>query len=624
MSNAPSKTIESLMICLPTFNGGLPRESELGRLLFRRYLQIISGPMESSAAHLQQLTRLLHAIPRVEGGHVRRRLRLRKRDRRILRSLSNWREHDGSWPWTGDPTSRRGGTAPSSQELGAEGMTRRKSRTLEIISLGNTSLDSTSRFRYWTRTSGAGPRWVTTQLEDWIDYQVGPGRPFRPVQGSKGNGRVPTTSGLLPMLTVGYDPLPGQFPIAGRYYEGLPPPRIFATQKDRVYLDRPSSEEQMTPSTTDITLARLDAEASMYAGTPKVRPNFLRALLELKDVDATARGLSDFFKWGRTFLRRMTRRQVWQRLGSGWRPYVITGRETIATAGSAYLCAQFGILPTANDVKTFLDCLRSGLKLEAEDQGRALQDEGAVITSHYVVKPRDLRSRLGKTYRMNEWVSSPKVSWYNANSAKVSQTTNVPIEASNLSKAARNVRVIAATEIRGTVFARMKPTDELSEYMKANFGKVGYTWSYPGITTAWELLPWSWLVDWFADVRRKVRVAERLARSYWMRVAFQEPWYFEKSEIHRFYPYFQYQCCALSGPQRARFPGSGSPMRATMSMTHRITYTYSGDYASRASYSRGLLRDRPAVPPTRARVRVRLFQISIGMALLAQSASSGR
>lgn len=626
MSNTPSKAISQLQICLPLLNGGLPRESELGRLLFRRYLQILSGPMESSIPHLAQLRRLLHAIPRVEGGHVRRRLRLRKRDRRVLRSLANWAEYkDSGSAWSDDPTSHRGGMAPSSQELGAKGTSRRKTRTLQILSLGNTSYDSTSHFRYWLPSNKQpNPVWVTTELQDWIDYQVGPGRPFRPVSGSVGNGRVPTTSGCLPQLVVGYDPLPGKFPAAGKYYEGLPAPRIISTKPNFCYLDRPSSEEQMSPSTTDINLARLDAEASMYAGTPKVRPNFLRALLELKDVDATARGLADLFKWGSTFLRRMTRRRVWERLGKGWRPYVVTGKESISTLCGAYLNAQFGILPTVDDVKTYLDYVKSGLRLDIEDQGRALQKEGAVVTSHYTVKPRDLRQRLGKTYRVAEWITSPQVSWYNSDWAKRPQTSTVNVFASSLTTAARRVKTIAATHVYGTVFARMLPTDELSEYMRANFGKVGYTWSYPGITTAWELLPWSWLVDWFFDVRRRVRVAERLARSYWMRVAFQEPWFFEKSEIHRSYPYFQYQCCALSGPQRAYFPGWGSSMRATMNMRHRITYTYQGDYATRASYSRGPLKDRPAVPPTRARARVKIFQISTGMALLAQSALSGR
>lgn len=622
MSNTPSKAI-SQILCVPTINGSLPRESELGRLLYQRYLQILSGPMESSITHLRQLERLMNAIPRVEG-RAHRRLRLRKRDRRILRSLSNWREHDGSWPWTGDPTSRPSGTAPSSQELGAEGTSRRKSHIHQIHRLGNMSLDTTSGYRYWLRTDKEpNPTYVPTDVEDWIEYESGPGRPFRPLAGYEVKGRVPTSSGTLVTTTIGYDPLPGKFPRAGGFYEGLPQPRVFHTAF-RGLIDRPRYQESMAPSTTDINLARLDAEASMYAGTPKARPNFLRALLELKDASATARGLSDLFRWGQTFLRRMTRRQVWASLGHGWRPYTVTGRESIAALSSAYLNAMFGIIPTVQDVRTFLESLRSGLKLFQEDRGCALREEGAVVTSHYTVKPRDLRERIGKTSRLAEWVTSPQVTWYNADSAKKPATVQIPISPSSLTKAAQDVKAIAATVIRGTVFARMKPTDELSEYMKANFGRVGYTWSYPGITTAWELLPWSWLVDWFADVRRKVRVAERLARSYWMRVAFQEPWYFEKSEIQRYQPQFQYQCCALSGPQRAYFPGYGSPMRANVSMRHRWTYTYTGEYATWSTYSRGPLRDRPAVPPTRARVRVKLFQISTGMALLAQSASSGR
>lgn len=608
-------------VVLANVDGSLPRESALGRLLFERYMAILDLPPGPAAQHLAQLERLLRSLPRV-GVRSGRRIRLRKKERRVMRSLVNWREHAG---WTSDPTmSDDGGDGPSPQGEGPKGQARRKTRSLSYFQLGNTRLHTQTGLRYWTPTKeGEQPPYVTVSVEDWLDYEVGPTRPFRPLSGVGGNATMPAVTGILPKLTLEYPALPGKFPGAGQYYEGLPQPKLVSDQA-WTRLGIPVNEQNVAPTTSEVTAARDEALASLFAGTPKSRPNFLRALLELKDVRSTVRGLSDLFKWGCDFLRRVPGTPAWMRTGDRWRAVVCDLRMSIAQVSSAYLNTQFGILPTVDDITLFLGKLREGMKVFAEDRGLPLH-YGGVVTSHYTVVPREYKAATGKTSQLVALTKTWGAYWYNSTAAKRPNSGDITIGPGDLSTAVKTkFPVIRASCIRGTVFARVKPEDELSDYLKANFGKVGYTWSYPAITTAWELLPWSWLVDWFTDARRRIRSAEKLARSYWMRVAFQEPWYFEKIETRVLVPQFTVTHGQQIGPSRAYFPGYGQGMRANVQLPVYIRGAYSAPSYSRSSYTRGLLQNRPEVPVMRTQCKVNVFRISIGMALIAQAATGSR
>lgn len=618
------ETEQHPLLVFPDEHGRIPRESALGILVFYRYLELLSRPYdEALRCQVDRMVRALHRQPciRTRKSWGRPVPYWSDRHRRAMHSLSNWAEFSGPAE-AALMTKRRVReqeatvTSPPVKESN-----RRKSRVLSYFMLGNTSLDATSRLRVWTpRNETDQPPYVVQTLEDWIDYEVGLGRPPRPCEGSKGNGKVPVLTGTGAQMTVGYDPLPGKFPAAGHYYEGLPDPKLFE-RKVWARFGLPVDEQTVSPSTTEIQAARDEALASLYAGTPKSRPNFLRALLELKDVRSSARGLADFYVWGRKTLQRWINRPLWAVAGDKCWGVLCHGRESIAQMASLYLNAQFGIIPTAADARLFLDKLREGMKVFAEDQGSPLQ-YGATVTSHYRVRPRQTHD-LGKPKKW-EYAKTATVSWYNSDWAKVPQTTKITLSAGDLGTRARDFKVIRATEVSGTVFARVRPEDDLSEYLKKNFGKVGYTWSYPGITTAWELLPWSWLVDWFTDAHLKIRAAERLARSYWMRVAFEPAWYFEKLEYKRYYPNFRFMPPRLIGPSRAYFPGWGSWMNVRFNVRGLVQAFYGSGYGSRASYSRGLLENRPEVPVQRTQCKVNVFRISIGMALIAQAATGSR
>lgn len=225
--------------------------------------------------------------------------------------------------------------------------------------------------------------------------------------------------------------------------------------------------------------------------TPKGQ-NWLRAAIELKDVKQTIQGLVDFIKFG-IRMPNMVR--------ANWRAM------SIADVAKAYLTYKFGIQPTVSDVKKLLKALsREGLRVRGIKRHYR---KGETVRTGVVIRPaqRDLLAASGwkgghtETAPFNFGCYSPWGPWSSETYPRY------------VGPALKWVRSI---EVKGCLFGRV-----LEEVDAGGTWNDDLAWSCPLASTAWELTPFSFLLDWVVDVGSVIERLDRTAATAHSKISFE-------------------------------------------------------------------------------------------------------
>lgn len=247
----------------------------------------------------------------------------------------------------------------------------------------------------------------------------------------------------------------------------------------------------------------------LLAGKPRRPMNVALAVCELKDLPGTIRQLATFSKW----CWKACKGQLAGRGPNGLLRLLDSIRRqglkaNLRTLAQAYLWESFGVEPTVADIRRFIDDIRS----------EKLHVSGA--------KPRD-RLVTGLTYRsyfdLRDYEPDSRgqpQGWPSLNRTEFAAYREPKNWQINTATACQyNLRIITE-EYHGCVFAKLRPEGvQFQRYFPTSFN-----WGNPIFSTAWELVPFSFVVDWFLDVGKAVQRLDDLTWVSWARLAWDEPW----------------------------------------------------------------------------------------------------
>jgi hypothetical protein len=335
--------------------------------------------------------------------------------------------------------------------------------------------------------------------------------------------------------------------------------------------------------------------------------NVTQAVMELKDTKDTFDQLVSFMKW------------VKSRIGGGpvriakgvSRP--LRFASSLADCAKAYLWYKFGVEPTARDIAEFRRQVAAG-RLRVKG---SLQTKTRVAMKNEVVIERWSTARTksdiaAAMYDMDELQTKGGY----ASGSGVQLGYRLPNGISRIllplagpAKGWRNAYRVISQSMRGCYFARVKEDiviDGLDD-LRRRFG-----WDCPALKTVWELIPFSFLVDWIVDVGSFI---ERLEKRYlyedysrylgpiWGTEEYREDIYVPA--LQRFDTSFS----DLVRPADTSYGGSLNLRWTWSAGVRRIS--------SRTVFNRNVA-STPSVLWPMLQKKIQAYQISTGMALLAQ------
>lgn len=298
--------------------------------------------------------------------------------------------------------------------------------------------------------------------------------------------------------------------------------------------------------------------------------NVPQAIIELKDVPGTARDLSNLVRYGRGLLRSRGPR--------------VLSRSTLRSVAKGYLADVFGIQPTAGDVSRFLEQVPKRLQLS----GRVVDYyRGQKVRAHFRLGGKGLIPQYPSTSKIESAlffadigssVNMCPADWLG--SANASTIANEGVTRSGLwpygSQIGYRVEVLDCT-----CFGEVANTVTWNDAMSALDDVLANS---PLPLTMWELLPFSFVVDWFADVSQWMKNANRIRWAHSMGLRLKDGvWKSERSCYETYYPFLNHSAQGTlvyshQAGNRVYWNAFGS---STKKVTHQLVLTEGNFYRER-------------------------------------------
>lgn len=352
-------------------------------------------------------------------------------------------------------------------------------------------------------------RTVPVDCVSKIQYQTGPDRAFRPCSASKER------------ILGNPHPLPGQFPTigleivnTGHGYAasvvpyGTPEPLYFAGPCARTFVKGPSDDE--------VRVAIQDTQVGLASSPVRVGMNIPRAIIELKDIPKTVKTVGDIAGFllkkpgtsSRDLARLGRQAEIVRDSIRNWK------HRPAGQVAQGYLGYIFGVVPTWGDIKALFDevnpyTVRPNVRSGAFSAGETVRCTRVLGSDQALRNARFVNSYTGhfqtrvttRNYpRPGQSVVIPTDVSYRCglNSSQVSDDPGSnawPIQANHYFDVQRH---------RITSFGRVLNDCDFSKQSPLLNGA-------DPISTAWELLPFSFVVDWFANLGKWLKQENRLA-----------------------------------------------------------------------------------------------------------------
>lgn len=477
--------------------------------------------------------------------------------------------------------------------------TRQKSRVTEAFTSGPVSLDS----EYWGHRKTRQfphPQGVMIRNVESIDYGIG--SRFNPCSATKGRYYIGWSASRCCFSNTDWYVRRGDF-----YRQTSPEPE----PRDSVLLTvAPRGTATIEAEDALVEQRQFDAYQKLIYLIDAEHMNFARSLYELRDTKDTILQFIEFYKWCKRLLKGRVRlpKDAVRKLGKTWG--LLT---SCAKMAKAYLWYKFGVEPTVSDVNRFIDETSRG-KLSVQGRKEPIRvPKGSVVVQRYSANPGITRvsdvmfdnfgkvDKSGVRYKEAEFeMNWPNYSTYH--------TFPNPFPEGSVWV---RPKIVISKFVRGAYFAEVIKDIEIpSDVHRAR----QMAWNCPLANTVWELVPFSFVVDWFVDVGTYIHNLEKISIGVSERTKLGPIWHACQTVTDTYRPSLQAANWSLKakGPPESSTSGGILTARGEWSCVPQLE-------DREISFTR-IPSTRPALPALDYSTTVKAYQISTGMALLASAA----